>query len=125
MVLILTQSYTASLASMLTVQRLQPTIADVDTLRENGVFVGYETGSFVKDLLVKQLNFDGSKLRNYGTVEEFDEALSKGSTNGGVDAIFAAQHCVELFLANAKYYDKYMTAGPTYKTNGLGFVSLF
>ncbi|XWS54158.1 hypothetical protein CRYUN_Cryun10bG0065300 [Craigia yunnanensis] len=118
-VLILTQSYTASLASMLTVQRLQPTVVDVNVLKKKGDFVGYETGSFVKDLLVKQLYFDESKLKDYGTAEEFDEALSKGSQNGGVDAIFGAQHCVELFLA--KYCDKYMTAGPTYKTTGLGF----
>ncbi|XVE49961.1 hypothetical protein DITRI_Ditri01bG0123600 [Diplodiscus trichospermus] len=118
-VLILTQSYTASLASMLTVQRLQPTVVDVNDLKKNGDFVGYETGSFVKDLLVKQLSFDESKLRNYGTADEFDEALSKGSQNGGVSAIFGARHCVELFLT--KYCDKYMTAGATYKTNGLGF----
>ncbi|XVF02024.1 hypothetical protein REPUB_Repub04eG0140600 [Reevesia pubescens] len=118
-VLILTQSYTASLASMLTVQRLQPTIVDISELKKNGDFVGYETGSFVKDLLVGPLNFDESKLKNYGTAEEFDEALSKGSQNGGVAAIFGAQHCVELFLA--KYCNKYMTAGPTYKTAGLGF----
>ncbi|GMI79798.1 GLUTAMATE RECEPTOR 2.7, glutamate receptor 2.7 [Hibiscus trionum] len=118
-VLILTQSYTASLASMLTVQRLQPVVVDVNELKKNGDFVGYETGSFVKDLLVKQLHFDESKLRNYGTAEEFNEALSKGRQNDGVSAIFGAQHCVELFLA--KYCDKYMTAGPTYKTDGLGF----
>ncbi|XP_039013290.1 glutamate receptor 2.1-like [Hibiscus syriacus] len=118
-VLILTQSYTASLASMLTVQRLQPAVVDVNELKKNGDFVGYETGSFVKDLLVKQLDLDESKLKNYGTAEEFDEALSKGSQNGGVGAIFGAQHCVELFLA--KYCNKYMTAGPTYKTDGLGF----
>ncbi|MBA0750896.1 hypothetical protein Gogos_002275, partial [Gossypium gossypioides] len=73
-ILILTQSYTASLASMLTVQRLQPTIIDIDELKMNGDFVGYETGSFVKDLLVKQLDFDESKLRDYGTAEEFDNA---------------------------------------------------
>ncbi|KAL4347311.1 hypothetical protein GQ457_17G005500 [Hibiscus cannabinus] len=118
-VLILTQSYTASLASMLTVQRLQPTIVDVNELRNNGDFVGYETGSFVKDLLVKQLNFDESKLKSYGTPEEFDEALTKGSQNDGVSAIFGVQQCIELFLA--KYCDKYMTAGPTYKTDGFGF----
>ncbi|PPD73574.1 hypothetical protein GOBAR_DD29503 [Gossypium barbadense] len=109
-VLILTQSYTASLASMLTVQRLEPTIIDIDELKMNGDFVGYETGSFVKDLLVKQLDFDESKLRDHGTAEEFDKALSKGSQNGGVGAIFGARHCVNLFLA--KYCDKYMIAFP-------------
>lgn len=108
---------------MLTLQRLQPTIIDIDELKKNGDFVGYETGSFVKDFLVKQLNFDESKLRNYGTANEFDKALSQGSQNGGVGAIFGARHCVELFLA--KYCDRYMIGGPTYNTDGLGFVSLF
>ena len=121
-VLILTQSYTASLASMLTVQRLQPSVVDIDELKRNGDYVGYETGSFVKDLLVNKLQFEESRLKPYSTREEFDEALSKGSKKGGVAAIFGAQHCIELFLA--KYCDKYMTAGPTFKTDGLGFVSL-
>ncbi|KAH1040127.1 hypothetical protein J1N35_041870 [Gossypium stocksii] len=118
-VLILTQSYTASLSSMLTVQRLQPTIIDIDELKKNGDFVGYETGSFVKDFFVKQLDFDESKLRDYDTAEEFDKALSKGSQNGGVGAIFGARNYVKLFLT--KYCDKYMIVEPTYNTDGLGF----
>ncbi|XP_022728794.1 glutamate receptor 2.7-like [Durio zibethinus] len=118
-VLILTQSYTASLASMLAVQRLQPAVVDIKELKKNGDYVGYEAGSFVKDLLVNKLQFDESRLKPYSTPEEFDEALSKGSKRGGVDAIFGAQHCIELFLA--KFCDKYMTAGPNFKTDGLGF----
>ncbi|KAK6281963.1 hypothetical protein POUND7_015788, partial [Theobroma cacao] len=52
----------------------------------------------------KAIVFDESKLKNYGTTEEVDEALSKGSQNGSVAIIFGAQHCVELFLS--KYCDK-------------------
>ncbi|XWS27303.1 hypothetical protein CRYUN_Cryun26dG0103200 [Craigia yunnanensis] len=118
-VLILTQSYTASLASMLTVQRLQPSVVDINELKRNGDYVRYETGSFVKDLLVNKLQFEENRLKPYSTREEFDEALSKGNKKGGVAAIFGAQNCIELFLA--KYCDKYMTAGPTFKTDGLGF----
>ncbi|WRX14148.1 hypothetical protein QQP08_006635, partial [Theobroma cacao] len=51
----------------------------------------------------KAIVFDESKLKNYGTAEEVDEALSKGSQNGSVAIIFGAQHCVELFLS--KYCD--------------------
>ncbi|XP_040967175.1 glutamate receptor 2.6-like [Gossypium hirsutum] len=123
LILILTQSYTASLASMLTVQRLQSIIIDINELKKISDFVGYETGSFVKDLLVKRLNFDEpklvkqfnfdeSKLRDYGTAEKFDKALSKGSQNGGVGEIFGARHSVKLLLA--KYCNKYMIVGPTY-----------
>ncbi|KAL0330146.1 UNVERIFIED_CONTAM: Glutamate receptor 2.9 [Sesamum radiatum] len=49
-VLILTQSYTASLASMLTVQQLQPTVTDVNELIRNKEYVGYQEGSFVYGL---------------------------------------------------------------------------
>ncbi|GKV00521.1 hypothetical protein SLEP1_g13195 [Rubroshorea leprosula] len=118
-VLILTQSYTASLASMLTVQRLQPAVVDVDELKTNGDFVGHRPGSYIKEFLIKQLHFDPFKLRHYSTPEEFDEALSRGSQNGGVSAIFEAEHILQLFLPH--YCSKFMTTGPTYKTDGLGF----
>ena len=75
----------------------------------------------MKDPLVNKLLFDESRLKLYSIPEEFDEALSKGSKKGGVGATFGAQHCIQLFLA--KYCDKYMAAGPTFKTDRLGFVS--
>jgi ionotropic glutamate receptor len=78
-VLNLTQSYTASLTSMLTVQRLQPTFVDVKEIKKRGYFVGYQKDSFVKELLTKQLNFHESKLKAYITPEEYDEALSTES----------------------------------------------
>ncbi|KAJ7979520.1 Glutamate receptor [Quillaja saponaria] len=118
-VLILTQSYTASLTSLLTVQRAQPAVVDVEELRRNNYFVGYQRNSFVRGLLIKQLNFDESKLRPYSTPEEYHEALSKGSNNGGVDAIFDEIPYIKLFVA--KYCSKYTLVGPTYKTDGFGF----
>jgi len=121
-VLILTQSYTASLTSMLTVQRLQPAFIDVKEIKKNGYFVGYQNGSFVKELLTKQLNFNETMLRAYNTPEEYNEALSNGSHNGGVAAIFDEIPYIKLLLA--KYCSKYTMVGPTYKTGGFGFVSL-
>ena len=122
-VLILTQSYTASLASMLTVQRLQPTFVDIKEIKRNGYFVGYQNNSFVKGLLIKQLNFNESQLKPYSTPEEYHEALFIGINNGGVAAIFDEIPYIKLFLA--KYCSKYTMVGPTYKTDGFGFVSLF
>lgn len=58
-VLILTQSYTASLTSLLTVQQLQPTVTDVRQLVVNGDNVGYIDGSFVRGIL-KDLGFSDS-----------------------------------------------------------------
>lgn len=66
MVLILTQSYTASLASMLTVQKLQPTVTDVNLLIKNNDYVWYMQGSFVYGLL-KKMKFDEYDSRRNST----------------------------------------------------------
>ncbi|KAJ8560145.1 hypothetical protein K7X08_004203 [Anisodus acutangulus] len=117
-VLVLTSSYTASLTSMLTVQQLQPTITDLNDLIKNGEYVGYQKGSFVKDVL-KRMKFDSSKFRSYSTLEEYNDALSRGSKNGGVGAIVDELPYLRLFLK--KYCRKYIMVGPTYKTAGFGF----
>ncbi|XP_030950058.1 glutamate receptor 2.8-like [Quercus lobata] len=119
LVLILTQSYTASLTSMLTVQRLQPTFVDVKEIKRKGYLVGYQKGSFIKGLLMKQLDFDESKLKPYETPEEYHEALSKGILNGGVAAAFGEIPYIKLFLA--KYCSRYTMVGPTYKSDGFAF----
>ncbi|KAL0354397.1 UNVERIFIED_CONTAM: Glutamate receptor 2.7 [Sesamum radiatum] len=117
-VLVLTSSYTANLTSMLTIQQLHPTITDIHDLRKNGDFVGYQNSSYVREFL-KGMRFEESKLRNYSTLEDYDDALSKGSRNGGVAAIVDELPYLRLFLD--KYSHKYTMVGPTYKTAGLGF----
>ncbi|KAH0664267.1 hypothetical protein KY284_029198 [Solanum tuberosum] len=117
-VLVLTSSYTASLTSMLTAQKLQPTVTDLNDLIKNGEYVGYQKGSFVKDVL-KGMQFDSSKFRSYSTLEEYNDALSRGSKNGGVGAIVDELPYLRLFLN--KYCRKYTMVGPTYKTAGFGF----
>ncbi|KAL5842296.1 hypothetical protein ACOSQ3_012899 [Xanthoceras sorbifolium] len=116
-VLILTQSYTASLTSMLTVRRLQPRFAHVKEIRDQGYFIGYQKDSFVKELLTKQLNFDDRKLKAYSTEEEYHQALSSGT----VAAIFDEIPYIKLFLGKANNCSKYMMIGPTYRTDGFGF----
>lgn len=119
-VLILTQSYTASLTSMLTVEQLQPTVTDVEELIRNEAYVGYQEGSFMYEQL-KRMNFDESRLVEYNSVEECHQLFSKGSGNGGIAAAFDEIPYIQLFLA--KYCSKYTMVGPTYKTDGFGFVS--
>ena len=119
-VLILTQSYTASLASLLTVQQLQPTVTDVNQLIKSGAYVGYHEASFVSGIL-KEMNFDENKLKAYKSIEECDELLSKGSANGGIAAAFDNTPCMKIF--QRKYCSKYTMVGSIYKTDGLGFVS--
>ena len=117
---ILMQSYTASLSSILTVDQLEPTFADLKKLRTESHFVGFQNGSFVGDFLVKQLNFSSNQTRPLINIGEYKEALSKGSRKGGVSAIFEEIPYIKVFLK--KYSSKYTTAGPIYRTDGLGFV---
>lgn len=121
-VLILTQSYTASLASMLTVQKLQPTVTDVNLLIRNNDYVGYMQGSFVYGLL-KKMNFDESRLVEYDSSENMHDLLAKGSGRGGVAAAFHENPYIKVFLR--KYCSKYMMVGPINKAEGFGFVCSF
>lgn len=120
-VLILTQSYTASLTSLLTVEQLQPTVIDIHQLLKNGDKVGYLDSSHVYGLL-KQKGFQDSNLLNYSSVEECDQLLSKGSANGGISAAFDDSPNMMLFLS--KYCSNYTMIGTIFKTAGFGFVSL-
>lgn len=119
MVLILTQSYTASLTSMLTVQQLQPTVSNVNILIKRGDTVGYQDGSFVYGLL-QSMKFEDDKLKAYNSSEELAALFTKGSANGGISAAFDEVPYMKLFLK--KYCNKYTMVSPTFKTAGFGFV---
>ena len=111
-VIILIQSYTASLSSMLTVQHLQPTFTDIINKRDN---VGYQQGSFTQGILMKR-GFSEANLKVYKSSEECHSLFS----NGSIVAAFDEIPYTKLFLA--KYCSKYTMLGPVYKTDGFGFV---
>lgn len=119
-VFVLTQSYTASLTSMLTVQQLRPSVTDVHDLISKGAYVGFQEGSFIQGFL-KHKGFHESKLVSYNSSEHLDNLLSKGSMNGGIAVVFDEVPYMKLFLA--KYSSKYMMLQPIYKAEGFGFVS--
>ncbi|KAL6345698.1 hypothetical protein AAG906_017435 [Vitis piasezkii] len=119
-VLILTQTYTASLTSMLTVQQLNPTITDINELIKKGERVGCQNGTFVREFLIESMKFDESKLVTYESPEELDELFSNKSSKGVIAAAFDEMPYMKIFLA--KYCSKYTTVGPTYKFDGFGFV---
>ncbi|KAM7480974.1 hypothetical protein LguiB_005557 [Lonicera macranthoides] len=94
-VLILTQSFTASLSSTLTVKQLEPTFTSVEELIEKGEIVGYAKGSFVQGLL---RNFNMSNLKEYDTRDELHMKFSKGEIGAAFGEIpymklFLAEHC--------------------------------
>ncbi|KAJ0244134.1 hypothetical protein HA466_0188180 [Hirschfeldia incana] len=86
-VLVLTQSYTANLTSLLTVQRLKPDVTTVNDLIQNRECVGYQNGSFVRRFL-KNKGFQESQLKAYGSAEECHKLLIKGTSKGGIAAAF-------------------------------------
>ncbi|CAM8983993.1 unnamed protein product [Rhodiola kirilowii] len=114
LMMIILQSYSACLSSILTVQNLNPLVVNV-----NSYYVGYQEGSYVKDFLIQKLHFDESKLRPYKTVQEYHEALTRGSRHDGIAAFFDETPYIKLFLS--KYCSKYMIVGPSYRTDGFGF----
>lgn len=119
-VLILTQSYTASLTSLLTVQQLQPTVTDVNQLLKTKQNVGYQKGSFVLGIL-KELGFEDSNLKIYNSPEELYQLFTNKSRVDGVAAAFDETPYLKPFLA--KYCSQYTMVEPTFKTNGFAFVS--
>ncbi|CAL5440030.1 unnamed protein product [Camellia sinensis] len=119
-VLVLSSSYTASLSSrlILTVQKLRPTVTDVNELIKNGDYVGYRSGSFIADIL-KDMGFDKSKITPCKSRVECNDALSKGRKNGGKSALFGVAPYNKLFVS--RYCGKYTTIGPIYRADGFGF----
>ena len=119
-VLILTQSYTASLTSLLTVQKLQPTFTDIKQLLLNRENVGYLDGSFVREILT-DLGFSEHQLKKYNSPEDCNKLFSEKKADGGIAAAFDEFPYMKFLLT--KYCSKYTMIEPTFKTAGFGFVS--
>ncbi|XP_031120808.1 glutamate receptor 2.9-like [Ipomoea triloba] len=76
--------------------------------------VGYQEGSFVKDFLIKNLNFKESRLRAFSSIEEFHDGMTRGGKKGGIDVIIDESPYAKLMLR--KYGSAYKIVGPAYKT---------
>ncbi|KAJ9671514.1 hypothetical protein PVL29_025290 [Vitis rotundifolia] len=113
--LVITQSYTANLTSMLTVQQLEPTVADIETLKSSNSMIGYCRGSFVSAYLKDVLGFNEKNITNYSSPEEYAKALKDEQ----IAAAFLEAPVAKLFLA--KYCKSFIAAGPSYKVRGVGF----
>ncbi|KFK32616.1 hypothetical protein AALP_AA6G267000 [Arabis alpina] len=118
-VLVLTQSYTASLASLLTSQQLNPTITSMSSLLDKGETVGYQRASFILGKL-NEAGFSQSRLVPFDTSEECDELLRKGPKNGGVSAAFLEIPYLKLFLG--QFCNTYKMVEEPFNVDGFGFV---
>ncbi|RVW42928.1 Glutamate receptor 2.7 [Vitis vinifera] len=114
--LVITNSYTANLTSMLTVQRLEPTVVDVEDLKRDNAIVGCSRRSFVVRYLVDVI---GIKMRNIKDITSADQ-YARDLRSGEVAAAFIEAPYAKIFLAqNCKGF---AASGKTYKVGGFGFV---
>uniref|UniRef100_A0A1D1YS45 Glutamate receptor n=1 Tax=Anthurium amnicola TaxID=1678845 RepID=A0A1D1YS45_9ARAE len=114
--LVLTSNYTAILSSMLTVQMLEPAVADVDQLRRTNAAVGCNSGGSVARFLNEVLAFPADRIKEISTEEGYYEAFRRGE----IKAAFLGYGHGRVFLA--KYCKDFTAAGPTYPSGGFGFV---
>lgn len=108
--LIISSSYTATLSSLLTLERIK---------FAKGDYLGYRYIS--EGVVFNNTNFVDVRLRRYHSPEDYREALSRGSDKGGVGGIIDEIPYLKCFLA--KYPSEYALVGTAPTTNGFAFVS--
>ncbi|KAK6120624.1 hypothetical protein DH2020_045636 [Rehmannia glutinosa] len=115
---LITSSYTASLSSILTVEQLSTCITGLDSLISSGLPIGYQVGSFAYSYMINSLNIHPSRLVSLGSPKEYESALRRGPTNGGVAAIVDEIPYVELFLSKQTDFG---IVGQPFTKSGWGF----
>lgn len=120
-VLIINSSYTASLTSILTVQKLSSHIKGIESLKNSDEPIGYQVGSFAEHYLTEELRISKSRLIALGSPEEYAIALQKGPKKGGVAAVVDERAYIEIFLSSQC---KFRIVGQEFTKTGWGFVSI-
>ncbi|KAL5729980.1 hypothetical protein ACHQM5_002864 [Ranunculus cassubicifolius] len=115
-VFVVTASYTASLTSMLTLQRREPTAIDIETLKRTDAHIGCDRDSFLGTYLVQVLGFHRNKIINITSEKEYPEAFR----NGKIKAAFLELPYERVLLS--KYPKEYKDAGLKHRFGGLAFV---
>lgn len=116
--LILNNSYRAHLTSILTVERLGPTITSMKSLSTSNVKVGYLKTSFTKSYLRQDLNIPEDRLVPLMSPHDYEPKLSSGEVGAIVDESLYIQivkslyPCEKLQVVDRGYFD----------TGGFGFV---
>lgn len=115
--LITTQSFTANLSSLITLQQLNESPVTIDTLKKSSAKVGCDADSFVVAYLRNVLYIQDENIVRIRNEEEDAAAL----INGSIAAAFLEIPYIKAFLA--KNCNGFTTSGPIYKVGGFGFVS--
>ncbi|KAL3576156.1 hypothetical protein D5086_021439 [Populus alba] len=114
-VFILTSSYTASLTSMLTVQRMQPNFSQFEKLKNDKLNVGCNNESFVQEYVKDVLGFDHDKIKIFNPENDYTTEFERNSIAAAFlelpyERLFLNQHC-----------KRYTGTKATYRFGGLGF----
>ncbi|XP_075106125.1 glutamate receptor 3.6 isoform X1 [Nicotiana tabacum] len=117
-VLIINSSYTASLTSILTVQKLSSPITGIESLVNTKDPIGYQLGSFARNYLIEELGIHESRLVPLNLPEDYAKALKDGPSHGGVAAIVDERAYMELFLSTRCQFS---ILGQEFTKNGWGF----
>lgn len=117
-VLIINSSYTASLTSILTVQKLSSPVKGIESLRESDDPIGYQMGSFARNYLTEKLNIHSSRLVPLNSAEAYAKALKDGPRKGGVAAVVDERAYLELFLSTRC---EFTIVGQEFTKSGWGF----
>ena len=119
-ILIINSSYIANLTSILTVEKLQPSIESFEILLRTDLPIGYQAGSFVKNYLMS-LNVNPRRLKPFSSRQMYAKALDDGPDRGGVAAIVDELPYVQVFLGTECGFT---IAGQEFTKGGWGFVSI-
>ncbi|XP_022766476.1 glutamate receptor 2.7-like [Durio zibethinus] len=115
-ILIISASFTASLTSMLTMSRLQPSVSDIKSLLRTNAHVGCNGNSFIVRYLITVVGFKPENIKKIDSIDDYPDAFR----NGDIQAAFFVVPHAKSFLA--KYCKGYTMTGPTFKLGGFGFV---
>ncbi|CAB4307806.1 unnamed protein product [Prunus armeniaca] len=115
MALVITQTYTAKLSSLLTLSQLEPNVVDIFALQNSNAMVGCAEASYISKYLKEVLHFRPNNIKNFSRGDEYAPALRRRE----VAALFLDLPLAKVFLAeNCK---SFTMTGPTYKVGGFGF----
>nr|XP_043631655.1 glutamate receptor 3.6-like [Erigeron canadensis] len=117
-VLIINSSYTASLTSILTVQKLYSPIKGIESLTASKDPIGYQENSFVRNYLIAEYGVHEARLIPLSLPEDYEKALKNGPHNGGVAAVIDERAYIELFLSSRCDFS---IVGQEFTKNGWGF----
>jgi ionotropic glutamate receptor len=116
---ILTSSYTASLSSMFTVQRLQAVNTDIEWLKSSNSKVGCDNDSFVRNYLEDVIGFNSENIITVFNEFEYTELFE----NKDITAAFLELPYKKVFIN--QHCKGYAATTPSYKFGGFGFVSSY